>query len=198
MKLTLAVTLDFAVLFIMDIKNNELSATMDKIKKLIDNKSVISQYDRHTLLQEFTRTNILGNITLNAVHFEVLLMNQMRDAEDEVAFPAWTIPNAPYQILTLSKSLSDNRSIAIRLQSSNINKTLLNPKSEKVTSPAMVDLMYMEQPQEFLNSEVVSDEYKPKSDKEKNIIQPFTFDDPKINAGRILNKKHIPKSRKDD
>ena len=190
--------LDFAVLFIMDIKNNELSATMDKIKKLIDNKSVISQYDRHTLLQEFTRTNILGNITLNAVHFEVLLMNQMRDAEDEVAFPDWTIPDAPYQILTLSKSLSDNRSIAIRLQSSNINKTLLNPKSEKVTSPAMVDLMYMEQPQEFLNSEVVSDEYKPKSDKEKNIIQPFTFDDPKINAGRILNKKHIPKSRKDD
>jgi len=189
---------DMAVLFIMDIKNNELSATMDKIKKLIDNKSVISQYDRHELLRQFTTTNIQGNITLNAVHFEVLLMNQIRDADDITGLPDWTIPNAPYQVLTLSKSLSDNQSITVRLESSKVAKTLLNPTNNQLYKPSINDIYFMEQPQEFLAEEITSDEFKPKSDKEENEIwQPVSFSNPKIRVGRGKNKKHVP-SKKDN
>ena len=181
--------MDFPVLFVVQVRNNELSATMDKIKKLIDNKSIIESYDRNSILKEFITTNIQGNIKLNAVHFEVLLMNQIRAADDDLDVPDWTIPNAPYKILTLSKSLSENRSITVRLQSNKVSKALSNPQNRFISKPSMTDIYFMEQPQEYLDPEMISDEYVPKSDKEEGVIQPVSFDNPKLRVGRKIGKK---------
>lgn len=181
--------IDFPVLFVVQVRNNELSATMDKIKKLIDNKSIIESYDRNSILKEFITTNIQGNIKLNAVHFEVLLMNQIRAADDDLDVPDWTIPNAPYKILTLSKSLSENRSITVRLQSNKVSKALSNPQNRFISKPSMTDIYFMEQPQEYLDPNMISDEYVPKSDKEEGVIQPVSFDNPKLRVGRRIGKK---------
>lgn len=190
--------MDIPVMFVMEIRNNELSATMKRIEKLIDNKSVIAQYDRNTILREFILTNMSGGIKLNAVHFEVLLMNQIRDADDILECPDWSLPNARYQILTLSKSLSDNRSIAIRLQNSRINKALNNPLNRFLKAPSVMDLYYMEQPQEYLNNDkIVSDEYRPKSDVEQNIVQPIRFNNPKVKVGRTVKKRKVTRSEID-
>lgn len=175
---------DFPALFIMAVKNNELSRTMDKIKKIIDNKSEIEKYDKNSILRAFIDTNINGNIKLNAVHFEVLLMNQIRAADDELELPDWTVPNQKYQILTLTKSLSDNRSITVRLESNKIPKALQNPQNRYINKPAMSDLFFMEKPQEYLSEEFVSDEYQPENDVESNIKHPITFKDPTIKVGR--------------
>lgn len=180
---------DFPSLFIVQVKNNELSATMDKIKKLIDNKTIIEGFDRNSILREFIVTNIEGNIKLNAVHFEVLLMNQIRAADDELDVPDWTVPNAPYQILTLSKSLSENRSITVRLQSNKVSKALANPQNQKISKPSVTDVYFMEQPQEYLDPNIVSDEYKPLSDKEVGVEQPIFFDNPKLKVGRKLERR---------
>lgn len=181
--------MDFPVLFVVQVRNNELSATMDKIKKLIDNKSIIESYDRNSILKEFITTNIQGNIKLNAVHFEVLLMNQIRAADDDLDVPDWTIPNAPYKILTLSKSLSENRSITVRLQSNKVSKALSNPQNRFISKPSMTDIYFMEHPQEYLDPNMISDEYVPKSDKEEGVIQPVSFDNPKLRVGRRIGKK---------
>lgn len=175
---------DFPALFIMAVKNNELSRTMDKIKKIIDNKSEIEKYDKNSILRAFIDTNINGNIKLNAVHFEVLLMNQIRAADDELELPDWTVPNQKYQILTLTKSLSDNRSITVRLESNKIPKALQNPQNRYINKPAMSDLFFMEKPQDYLSEEFVSDEYQPENDVESNIKHPITFKDPTIKVGR--------------
>ena len=182
---------DFPALFVVEIKNNELSATMDKIERLIDNKTVMSAYDRNTILREFISTNIQGNIKLNAVHFEVLLMNQMRDGEDDLEKPDWTNPNATYQMLTLSKALSNNQSIAIRLQSGKVDKILNNQQNRFICKPSVSDIYYMEQPQEYLSDEFISDDNRPKSDIEKSIRQPITLDNPKIRVGRKPEKKKV-------
>lgn len=191
--------MDFSALFIVEIKNNELSATMNKIEKLINNKSVISQFDRNSILKEFISTNIQGNIKLNAVHFEVLLMNQIRAYDDELEKPDWTIPNIPCQILTLDRSLSNNQSITVRLESAKVQKALANPQNRYICRPSMSDIYFMEQPQEYLDEEFVSDEYQPKSDIEKPIIEPITFSNPKIRVGRKVEKRKIAKKdfRKD-
>lgn len=184
--------MDFPILFVVEIKNNELSATMNKIEKLIDNKSVIAQYDRNSILEEFIKTNIQGNIKLNAVHFEVLLMNQIRDGEDELLKPDWSLINPSYQILTLSKSLSNNQSITVRLESSKVARTLSNPQNRFICKPSMCDIYFMEQPQEYLDDKFVSDEYKPKSDIEEGVRHPITFDNPKLRVGRKVDKKKVP------
>ena len=185
--------MDFPSLFIMEIRNSELSRTMDQIKKLIDNKGIIQGHNRNSILEEFINTNINGGIKLNAVHFEILLMNQIRAFDDELDKPNWTIPNVPYQILTLSKSLSENPSITVRLQSDKLDQTLKSPKNRFIKQPSITDLFFMEQPQEYLDDDIISDEYKPKSDIEKNIIQPISFDNPKIRVGRETKKKKSAK-----
>ena len=146
----------FPCLFIMEMRNNELSRTMDNIERLIDNGSVISKYDKNTILEEFIKQNLLGGIKLNSVHFEVLLMNQIRAVDDELELPDWGIKDVPYQMISLSKSLSNNRSIAIRLQSAKVERALLSPHNRKLNKPAMVDLFYMEKPQEYLDQGIIT------------------------------------------
>lgn len=181
---------DFPILFVVEIKNNELSATMNKIEKLIDNKTVISEYDRNSILREFIMTNIQGNIILDAVHFEVLLMNQIRDADDELEKPDWTLPNARYQIMTLSKSLSNNQSIAVRLQSNKVNRILNNTQNRFLCKPSSADVFYMEQPQEYLSKELISNNFKPNDDiLTPELIEPITFANPKIRVGNYKGKK---------
>ena len=177
-------------LIILTIK---LIITMNKIEKLINNKSVIAGYDRNSILKEFIVTNIQGNIKLNAVHFEVLLMNQFRSWNDELEKPDWTNPGEPCQILTLDKSLSNNQSITVRLQSSKVQKALAYPQNRFICRPSMTDIYYMEQPQEYLDEEFISDDYVPKSDVEHPIIEPITFDNPKIRVGRKVEKRKVPK-----
>ena len=183
----------FQSLFAMEIKNNELSQTMNKIKKLIDVKSVMKDYDMNSLLQEFTATNILGNITLDAVHFEVIIMNQIRDLENELEKPNWNTPNADYQILPLSISLSKNPSISVRLQSTTPSKVFLDPNSRNLYKPSVNDLYFMEQPQEFLENKEMLSDTSIDDGSEKNIIQPVSFDNPKIRVGRSRKKKKINK-----
>jgi hypothetical protein len=83
------------------------------------------------------------------------------------------------------------------LQSNKVQKALLNPQNRFINKPSMTDLYYMEQPQEYLNEDIISDEFKPTSDIEENIIQPISFDNPKIRVGRKVNKRKVPMSKKD-
>jgi hypothetical protein len=170
--------LNFPCMFIMEMRNNELSRTMDQIERLIDNNTVISSYDRNSILKEFIKQNVLGGIKLNSVHFEILLMNQIRAADDDLELPDWTIPNVPYQIISLTKSLTNNRSITVRLQSNKVDRAMNSPQNRYINKPAFVDLFYMEKPQEYLSDGMVSDEYKPKSDKDDNLVCPIKIIDP--------------------
>lgn len=186
------------IIFLMEIRNNELSRTMDQIKKLINNKGVISKYDRNTILEAFIKTNIDGGIILNSVHFEILLMNQIRDANDILLSPNWETPKASYQILTLDKSLTENQSMCVRLESSKIPKILLNPDNSRVHKPAISDLYFMEQPQEYLNEEIVSDDYVPQSDKDENVEEPITFENKKIRVGWKVKKRKPTKAEREN
>lgn len=163
------------VLFIVDVKNNELSKTMKACKNIIDNKKTTKSYNRHSILSDFIKTNLSGNIKMNAIHYEVLLMNQIRAADDILELPDWTNIDEPYQILTLSESLNNNRSISVRLQASKIARALTHPHNSKLKQPSNMDLFYMEQPQTFMTSEYVKSTYQPKMEYDKKIIKPIYF-----------------------
>lgn len=158
-ELDMQTLVEIPILFVMQIKNNELSRTMDRVKNIINNKNFTKKFDRNSILKDFTETNIEGNIIINAVHFEVLLSNQIRDVEDIVSKPNWEVENQDCQLLTLNEALTNNPSIAIRLQYSKISKTLFNPSSFKINKPSTLDLYSMVKPQEFINNEdVITDE----------------------------------------
>lgn len=172
-------------LFAIEIKNNELSNTMNKIKNLINNKGEIKKHTLSSLLNTFIDTNIAGNIVLNTVHFEVLIMNQCRSVDDIIEVPDWSRENEPCQILTLDDALANNRSISVRLQHNNqqgMVKTLINPRLRDLRKPSVIDVYFMEQPQGYLvNQDHISDAYKTENDIEENKICPIYFTDAKGN-----------------
>jgi hypothetical protein len=164
------------VLFMINFKNSELSRTMQQIKNIIDNKSSIKKYDRNSILEAFIDTNIEGGIKLNSVHFEVLLMNQIRAAEDILETPDWSTSGEDCQLITLGDALTHNRSISIRLQNNKIDKALINPDNRRVDKPSNMDVYFMKQLQGFItNKDIVDDSYKLKNDIEDNRISPIYF-----------------------
>ena len=162
-------------LFVVDVKNNELSRTMKSIKNIIDNKKSTKSYNSNSILADFIKTNLSGNIKINSVHFEVLLMNQMRSGNDILELPDWTANVPSYQILTLSEALSNNRSIAVRLQYSKIARTLIHSSNRRLKATSNMDVFYMEQPQKFITDEYQRSTYVMKEDIERKIVKPFTF-----------------------
>ena len=72
-----------------------------------------------------------------------------------------------------------------------MDKILNNQQNRFICKPSVSDIYYMEQPQEYLSDEFISDDNRPKSDIEKSIRQPITFDNPKIRVGRKPEKKKV-------
>jgi len=162
-------------LFVIDVKNNELSRTMKAIKNIIDNKKSTKSYNSNNILADFIKTNLSGNIKIDSVHFEVLLMNQMRSGSDILELPDWTANQEDYQILTLSESLANNRSISVRLQYSKTGRTLIHSSNRRLKATSNMDVFYMEQPQKFITDEYQRSTYEMKDDIERRIVKPFTF-----------------------
>lgn len=147
------------VLFNIDVRNNELSKTMNTIMHIIDNKAGTKSYNRKSILQAFIDNNLAGGIKLNSVHFEVLLMNQIRAKDDILRLPEWAHRDEDYQILTLREALKNNRSISIRLQANQGVKTLIHPDNRKIREASIMDLYAMEKPQEYMSGQIPMSDY---------------------------------------
>ena len=59
---------DLSALFVIDVKNNELSKTMKSIKNIIDNKKTTKSYDRNGILADFIKTNLSGMSLVKFLH----------------------------------------------------------------------------------------------------------------------------------
>ena len=165
---------DLSALFVIDVQNEELSKTMKSIKNIINNKKSTKTYDRNGILEAFIKTNLSGGIKINSVHFEVLLMNQIRDAYDILELPDWSHPNEEYQILTLAEALTNNRSIGVRLQASKIARAITHHSNRKLHAASKMDLFYMEKPQDFMTNKDFTTSYNVRNT-QKKIISPIYF-----------------------
>ena len=160
--------------FMIDVQNDELSKVMKQVKNLIDNKSSIKSHDRNSILEAFIDANLAGRIHINAVHFEVLLMNQLRAADDLLGKPDWTHKNERCQFITLEQALTDNPAITVRLQSTKLKRTLIHPSNRVLSAPSNMDLFTVERPQEFINPDFI--DKSEESNRDRKIIKPFIFD----------------------
>lgn len=167
--------IDIPAIFMIHVQNKELARTLDKTKHILNKSQETSKYDRDSILTELITTNLEGGIKLNAVHLEVLLANQIRNATDILDKPDWSIPNAKYQILTLGSALTNNPSITVSLEYQRIASTLVKPISGKKTKPSKYDPFFKLQPQDIMNNGMVSDDYILKDDDDGNMRQALHF-----------------------
>jgi len=142
-------------LFVVKITNNELSKTLVKLQNIIDLAREIVQYDRNTILQAFIDTVIDGDLTLDAIHCEIIISNQIRSGDDILEFPNWELPgldnlnpkDKDYQILTLKQSLAKHPSLVVTLSFQDVSRQLYNPLSFIKHKTSLMDVFFQVSPQ---------------------------------------------------
>lgn len=152
-------------LFFIVLHNNDLMKALEDVKDCIDKNDITrgKGMTKDKLINKFINTIIISNLSIQAVHLEVILMNQIRDFNDVLDKPHWEYPNAEYQILTMKQALDKNPSVVISLLNEKLEKMFYMPLTYKKTAPSFVDLFFMEQPQMFIDNKDMVDgtvEYK--------------------------------------
>lgn len=160
-------------IFYMIIQNNELSKTMEELMDIINKNAITKSMNKDQLLQTFLDTTIKGDLYISSVHCEVILANQLRDNENILEKPDWSVPNAPYQILTLNDALNNNPSIIITMMYQRLGKVLYNPLSFKKNGASFIDLFFMENATEHLASTTEILDGKEDDEKSTALRQPF-------------------------
>ena len=145
---------DYPLFNIESIHNDDMSARLESVIKVINLKANTDSYTAETFLETLSdKLNNIGLDDIMSIHLEIIIMNQLRSAEDPIEMPDWSIPdNQNYRIFTLKKSVLCHPSISISMQSEDISRMLYSPISFKKSKPSSYDLLYMVQPQKFLNS----------------------------------------------
>lgn len=141
-------------IFSFVVYNDEITSTLNEIEKLINTKQAVAMHDRNSIVQKLMTLIDKSGLSLNAVHMELILSNQIRAglSSDEILETVhWEDPNPSYVLLPLSRALSNNPSITISLHYRNLNKTLYNPLSYKKTKASSMDLVFMERPQDYIS-----------------------------------------------
>lgn len=152
-------------LFLVHISNDELSATLEHVKSVINKYPKLEGMTKDRLLQEFVVAVLNGGLNVDAVHLEVLLSNQIRlglDDDDILEMPHWEFDDAKYALINLDTALKNNPSITTTLEYQNISKTLYNPLSYKKHKPSQMDLFFMNKPQDFMTSVKTTKSKNPK------------------------------------
>lgn len=134
-------------LFVIVLQNNEISKTLKALKDLYNKSSSIRGKTIAQLFQEILDTNIEGSLGISAVHYAILLMNQIRDGDNIFESPNWYLRYPKYQILSLNEALNYNPSITISLSYQKISKIFYSPLTYKKKGASFMDLFFMKRPQ---------------------------------------------------
>ena len=147
-----------STLFYIKINNNEISKTMNNIIKLINKSSVTEKFTKDEALQSLVDLIIVGDLSIDSIHLEVLLSNQIVDANNILKKPDWNSSQAKYRMFTLNQALTNNPSVIISLLYKDLQKVLYNPLTFSKNRPSFFDLFFCEQPQVYINSDILTED----------------------------------------
>ena len=135
---------------------------------VIDKSSITETMTKDEALQSIVDLIINGHLNIDAVHLEVILSNQIVDANNIFARPNWNDPCAQYKMFTLNHALTNNPSVIVSLLYKDLHKTLYDPLTFKKHSPSFFDLFFTEQPQNYMSNDLL-DENPPIPTPEKGV-----------------------------
>ena len=162
-------------LFLVHISNDELSATLEHVKSIINKYPKLEGMTKDRITQEFVTAVLNGGLNVDAIHLEILLSNQIREGleNDEILhMPHWEFDEEKYSLINLDTALKNHPSITTTLEYQKVSKTLYNPLSYQKTKASQMDLFFMKKPQEFMTSvETI------KSQEPKELIRGIIYDE---------------------
>ena len=183
--------LDCDELFLFHINNDELSKAVTMAKAILNKGTITETHTKESILEEFCNINLKAGFNTKSIHYEIIIANQMRDANDNLDYPDWSQRHVDYKIVALSKSLIENPSVTTSLQYQKIAQQIWKPITYIKRKPAMNDLYFMIQPQEYIHSAgLIADSTTIVSDSEENVIEAVSFNKDLIGRGEFHVKRN--------
>ena len=146
------------ILFYIKINNNEISKTMNDIINTINKSSVTEGMSKDEALQSLVDLIIDGNLSVDSIHLEVILSNQIVNPANILEKPNWNDPHAQYRMFTLNQALTNNPSVIVSLLYKDLHRVLYNPLTFTKNAPSFFDLFFCEQPQNYMSDELLTEE----------------------------------------
>ena len=182
--------IDCDELFLFHINNDELSKAVNAAKTILNKGTVTETFTKDSILEEFCNVNLQAGFNVKSIHYEIIIANQMKDANDNLEYPDWTMRNVDYKIVALSKSLIENPCVTTSLQYQKIAQQIWKPITYIKKKPAMNDMYFMIQPQQYIHSAgLIADSTNIVSDSEENIVEAVSFNKDLIGRGDFHGKK---------
>ena len=178
-------------LFYIMINNNEISKLMNDIKNLINKSEITKSMTKDELVQTLVDYVIQGNLSLDAIHLEVILSNQVVSEDNILKKPNWNDPNAKHKMITLNQALVNNPSVITSLLYKDLHKTLYNPLTFSKNAPSFFDLFFCEQPQNYMNDDLLTDDTSDIRDYEDKVSL-YTLN----NGGKTSEEEFLKKLEK--
>jgi hypothetical protein len=138
-------------IFLVKMENNDLGRSLDEFVDLINKNSVTKKFSVDNLMQKIQLSIIKGNINITSIHLELIISNQIRNANDRLLMPNWRNIKEPYELLTLNEALTDNASPIIAATYRKLTRALTHPLSFVKFGPSTFDPFFMRKPKRMLN-----------------------------------------------
>ena len=131
-------------IFIIDVKNNELTRPLKRIEKLLNNSDHQGCHTYDEMVQMMLGLLIESKISAMSVHSEMIIRQMIRDSENILKRPNFSrlICEDEYQILSIRKVLTHNPSITTSLATPYLKRQLVQIQEtlEKTEMSALDEL----------------------------------------------------------
>lgn len=133
------------VLFAFDVRNHELTKTLNQVKGILEQEDHGGYTDMDELIYKFNRLLIDGKIYSHLVHAEVICRNLMRDVDNIMERPNFVKgKDTPYQIFTVKKALMKHPSPIVSISFERVEEQLKSVLTFKKKKSSMLDKLFME------------------------------------------------------
>lgn len=133
-----------AVLFVVEIKNKELTEPIKMIEKILNKKNTSSN-SLSTICQMLAESFIDIGIDINLVHIESIIKGLIRKKSNILEYPDWSRNGdlEDYTVLPVSSGLQNNPSPLVSISYGYIRKQLISPEFYEKDAPSHLDALFV-------------------------------------------------------
>lgn len=127
----------------MKLKNSEITRSLKELKAWVEKGKVVEASNISELINTIRKYMNHGGIYLESVHMEILVRNLVRDANNPINLPDWSIKDPNYTITSIHNSIMMNNSIINSVTFERLKSQLKDPISYNKTGVSVYDRLFL-------------------------------------------------------
>jgi hypothetical protein len=130
--------------FSIDVQNNEILKSINKIKELLEGKDHLGATNVDQMMEIFVDLLNENNIKIKACHIELIVRELMRSSENLSERPDYSNDyEEDYTILRISDALLKRNSVSVGLSFENLRKQLESPSTFEKDGESLLDIFFL-------------------------------------------------------